>query len=226
MARISNLLISEVGKGFLLVALGLAMVLNAAGQARPVSPQSQPGALAGRGQPQEPKDPQSARASSDDYVIGAGDVLQISVWKEPEVSVPSVVVRQDGMITVPLLKDVAVVGRTPRQVEKTIVEGLLKYFTDPNVTVVLAASNSKKIYVIGGVNKEGPLSYAYRMTVMQALSEAGGLTDYAKRKKIYIIRTENGRDYRLDFNYDEVVRGERMEQNIMLMPGDTIVIPR
>ena len=93
------------------------------------------------------------------------------------------------------------------------------------MTVVVAASNSKKVYVSGAVNKEGPLPYTYRMTVLQALSEAGGLTDYAKRKKIYIIRTENGRDYRLDFNYDEAIKGERMDQNILLQPGDALVVP-
>jgi polysaccharide export outer membrane protein len=157
--------------------------------------------------------------------LGAGDVLQISVWKELDASVPSVVVRPDGMITVPLLKDIQVVGRTPREVEKIISDGLSKYIHDPNVTVVVAASNSKKVYVIGAVGREGPLPYTYRMTVLQALSEAGGLTDYAKRKKIYIIRTESGRDYRLDFNYDQAIKGERMDQNILLQPGDTLVIP-
>jgi polysaccharide biosynthesis/export protein len=194
-------------------------------QASPFAPQPQT-APASRAQSAASRDALASQAPADEYVIGAGDVLQVSVWKEPEVSVPSVVVRQDGMITVPMLKDVAVVGRTPRQVEKVLVDGLSKFINEPNVTVVLAASNSKRVYVIGGVNKEGPLAYTYRMTVMQALSEAGGLTDYAKRKKIYIIRTENGRDYRLDFNYDDVVKGERMEQNIQLMPGDTLVIPR
>jgi polysaccharide export outer membrane protein len=157
--------------------------------------------------------------------LGSGDILQISVWKDPDASVPSVVVRPDGMITVPLLKDIQVAGRTPREVEKLISDGLSKYINDPNVTVVVAASNSKKVYVSGAVNKEGPLPYTYRMTVLQALSEAGGLTDYAKRKKIYIIRTENGRDYRLDFNYDEAIKGERMDQNILLQPGDALVVP-
>jgi polysaccharide export outer membrane protein len=84
---------------------------------------------------------------------------------------------------------------------------------------------SKKVFVIGAVRKEGPLAYTYGMSVVQALSEAGGLTDYAKRKKIYVLRTENGRQYRMDFNYDEVIRGERMEQNIVLLPDDTVVIP-
>jgi polysaccharide biosynthesis/export protein len=163
--------------------------------------------------------------AADDYQIGPGDTLQISVWKEPDVTVPSVVVRPDGKITVPLIKEVEVAGLTPRQVEVVITDGLAKFITDPNVTVVLAAINSKRIYVIGAVRKEGTLAYNYGMTVMQALSEAGGLTDYARRRKIYILRSENGREYRLDFNYEEVVRGERVEQNVVLLPGDTVVIP-
>lgn len=161
----------------------------------------------------------------DGYQIGAGDTLQVSVWKEPDVTVPSVVVRPDGRITVPLIKEVEVAGLTPRQAEKLITDGLSAFITDANVTVVVAAINSKKVYVVGAVRKEGTLPYTYGMTVMQALSEVGGLTDYAKRKKIYVLRTELGRDYRLDFNYEEVVRGERMLQNIVLLPGDTVVIP-
>jgi polysaccharide export outer membrane protein len=161
----------------------------------------------------------------DDYQIGAGDTLQISVWKEAEVSVPSAVVRPDGRITVPLIKEVAVSGLTPRQAEKLITEGLSKFITDANVTVVVTSMPSKKVFVIGAVRKEGPLAYTYGMSVVQALSEAGGLTDYAKRKKIYVLRTENGRQYRMDFNYDEVIRGERMEQNIVLLPDDTVIIP-
>ena len=166
-----------------------------------------------------------SRSIGDDYLIGAGDSLQVSVWKEPDVSIPSVVVRPDGRITVPLIKEVEVAGLTPRQVEKVITERLAKFLTDPNVTVVLAAINSKRIYVIGAVKKEGTLSYSYGMTVIQALSEAGGLNDYARRKKIYVLRTESGREYRLAFNYEEVVRGEGAEQNIVLQPGDTIVVP-
>jgi polysaccharide export outer membrane protein len=170
--------------------------------------------------------PAASQGLFDDYQIGSGDTLQISVWKEADVSVPSVVVRPDGRITVPLIKEVEVAGLTPRQAEKVITEGLSKFITEPNVTVVVAAILSKKVYVIGGTRREGPLPYNYGMTVVQALSEAGGLTDYAKRKKIYILRSENGREYRLDFNYDEVVKGERMEQNIVLLPGDTVVVPR
>ena len=125
----------------------------------------------------------------------------------------------------PLLKEVVVVGLTPSQAEQRIVQQLAKFINDSDVTVVVREINSKKIYVVGAVKKEGPILYTYRMSVMQALSEAGGLTDYAKRKKIYVLRNENGRDFRLPFDYDAALRGERMELNIPLLPGDTLVVP-
>ena len=165
------------------------------------------------------------RGTTDDYVIGAGDTLQISVWKEPDASVPSVVVRPDGKIAMPLLKEVVVAGLTPTQVEKNVTERLTKFINSPDVSVVVTNINSKKIYIVGAVKKEGPIAYTYRMSVMQALSEAGGLTDYAKRKKIYVLRNDNGKDYHFAFNYDEVIKGEKMEQNIQLLPGDTLIIP-
>lgn len=165
------------------------------------------------------------RPASDAYMIGAGDNLQISVWREPDASVPSVVVRPDGNIAIPLLKEVQVAGMTTTEAEKVITERLSKFINSPDVTVVVTAINSKKVYVVGAARKEGPIPYTYRMSVMQAISEAGGLNDYAKRKKIYVLRTENGKDYRLLFNYNEVIKGEKMEQNIQLLPGDTLVIP-
>src|SRR5580658_4477136 len=171
------------------------------------------------------KQPALIRGAPDDYVIGSGDTLQITVWNHAEVSVPVAVVRPDGKITVPLVKDLEVSGLTPIQAEQRITEGLTKFYEEPNVTVVVATINSKKVYITGAARKEGPIQYASGMTVLQALSEAGGLTDYAKRKKIYILRPDNGQTYRLEFNYDNVVKGESMEQNIMLLPGDTIVIP-
>jgi polysaccharide biosynthesis/export protein len=166
------------------------------------------------------------RGVPDDYEIGAGDVLQISVWKEPDASVPSVVVRPDGKISMPMLKEVQVSGLTPIQAEQVITEKMTKFITAADVTVIVSAIHSKKIYILGGVKKEGPIPYTYRMTVLQALSEAGGLTDYAKRKKIYVLRHENGRDYQLPFDYEAALKGERMELNYPLMPGDTLVIPK
>ena len=159
-----------------------------------------------------------------DYQIGAGDVLQISVWKEPEASA-SVVVRPDGKITLPLLKEVQVAGMTPTDVEKLITEGLSKTITEPDVTVIVGGINSKKIYAIGAIKREGPIAYTYKMSIMQAISEAGGLTDYAKRKKIYILRTENGVERRLVFDYDAALKGERTDLNVALLPGDTLVVP-
>ena len=125
----------------------------------------------------------------------------------------------------PLLKEVEVVGLTPREAEKIITSRLSKYIPAADVTVVVSGINSKKIYIVGAVKKEGPIPYTYRMTVLQALSEAGGLNDYAKRKKIYVLRTENGKEYKLPFDYDAVLKGERMELNIPLLPNDTVVVP-
>ncbi len=167
-----------------------------------------------------------SRGVPDDYRIGEGDVLQISVWGEPSASVGSVVVRPDGKITMPLIKDISVSGLTPAEAESNITELLSKQIRAADVTVIVSQINSKKVFFAGGgVKKEGPLAYTYRMTIMQGISEAGGLTDYAKRKKIYVLRNENGRQYKLPFNYDAVLRGEHMELNLQLLPGDTIVVP-
>jgi polysaccharide export outer membrane protein len=166
------------------------------------------------------------RGVPDEYRIGEGDVLGISVWGEPAASVGSVVVRPDGIISMPLIKDVRVTGMTPAEAEKTITELLSKQIRAADVTVIVSGINSKKVFFVGGgIKKEGPLQYTYRMTIMQGISEAGGLTDYAKKKKIYVLRNENGRQYKLPFDYDAVLRGERMELNLPLLPGDTIVVP-
>jgi polysaccharide export outer membrane protein len=166
------------------------------------------------------------RTMRDEYRIGEGDVLQISVWGETAASVPSGVVRPDGMISMPLIKDIRVSGLTPAEAENAITGPLSKLIKGADVTVIVSQINSKKIFVVGGgVKKEGPISFTYRMTVIQALSEAGGLTDYAKRKKIYVLRNENGRQYKLAFDYDAVLNGERMELNVPLQPGDTLVVP-
>jgi polysaccharide biosynthesis/export protein len=161
-----------------------------------------------------------------DYVIGAGDTLGVFVWKEPDASVPSVVVRPDGKIAIPLVKEIQVAGLTPAQAEAAITAGLAKLIvTGVDVTVVVTSINSKKVYVMGAVKREGTVPYTYRMTVIQAISEAGGLTDFAKRKKIYVLRNVAGANTRLPFNYDEVIRGARPEQNVEMLPGDMLVIP-
>jgi polysaccharide export outer membrane protein len=152
--------------------------------------------------------------------------LQVVVWKEPDASVPAAVVRVDGKISMPLIAEVDAAGVTPAELEKTLVTSLSKFINHPVVTVIVAAVNSRKVYVVGGVRKEGPILLARPMTVLQAINEAGGLADYARKKKIYVLRNENGRQLKLPFDYEAVTRGERLEQNIALLPDDTIIVPQ
>jgi polysaccharide export outer membrane protein len=160
------------------------------------------------------------------YRIGAGDVLQIAVWREPEASVPAAVVRVDGKISVPLIDEVDAAGYTPLELEKVLGDRFSKYIKNPVVTVIAATINSKRVYVVGGVKKEGPISMVRPMTVLQALNEAGGLVDFARKRKIYVLRNENGKQVKLPFDYQTVLKGEHLEQNIELLPDDTIVVPQ
>jgi polysaccharide export outer membrane protein len=168
---------------------------------------------------------QSGSPIAETYRIGAGDVLQIVVWKDPEASVPAAVVRVDGKISMPLIGEVDVAGLAPAELEKSLIEKFSKFINHPVITVITAAVNSRKVYVAGAVRKEGPVLLVRPMTVLQAINEAGGLAEYAKKKKIYVLRMENGRQVRLPFDYDAVTKGERLQQNISLLPDDTIIVP-
>jgi len=158
-----------------------------------------------------------------DYVIGADDTLRISVWKEPDLTV-TLPVRPDGKISLPLLNDVPAAGLTPMDLAKSVTEKLKKYIADPRVTVVVVAMNSRRIFVTGEVTHSGNMLLLPHMTVLQALSSAG-FTQFANLKKIYLLRTENGKQVKLPFNYKDVVKGNHPEQNILLQPGDTLVVP-
>ena len=160
------------------------------------------------------------------YRIGAGDVLQVYVWKEEQVSAPTVVVRPDGKISLPLVREVEVVGLTLTELEQLLTKKLAAFIRTPEVSVVVKEIHSEKVFVIGAVEKKGSIPLVSSITVLQALAEAGGLTEYAKRKKIYVLRTAGQKQIRLPFNYDAVIRGEQTEQNILLLPGDTIVVPQ
>ena len=170
------------------------------------------------------KEQKSSEVDSTTYVIGPEDVLDINVWKEPDNS-KTVPVRPDGKISLPLLNDVQAAGLTPMQLQETLKDGLKKFISDPQVTVIVTAVNSRRVYVLGEVARTGALPMLPNMTVLQALSAAGGLSQYAKMNGIYVLRTENGHQTTLPFNYKDVVRGKRPEQNILLKPGDTIVVP-
>jgi polysaccharide biosynthesis/export protein len=163
-------------------------------------------------------------ATDPDYRIGPLDVLRIDVWKETEIS-RSVPVRPDGKISLPLLNDVQAAGLTTTQLAGVISAGLKDYITNPQVTVSVSEINSRRVYITGEVTRAGAQLLLPNMTVLQALSSAGGFTQFARLKNIYVLRTEDGKSVRHLFNYKEVVSGKKPEQDIQLQPGDVIVVP-
>ena len=170
------------------------------------------------------KDDRSSPTDDPNYVIGPQDVLDISVWKEPDLT-RTVPVRPDGKISLPLLNDVQAGGLTPTQLATQITERLKKYVTDPQVTVIVTAINSQRIYVLGEVSRAGAYVLLPGMTVLQALSSAGGFTQFAKVKNIYVLREENGKQVKYSFNYKAFINGKNPKQNIAVKTGDTIVVP-
>lgn len=157
------------------------------------------------------------------YIIGAEDNLHIAVWKEQDLTA-SLPVRPDGKISLPLLNDVQAAGLTPQQLADSITEKLKKFVADPRVTVVVTQINSKRIYLVGEVGHTGAMTMLPNMTVLQALSSAG-LTQFSNTKHIYILRMVNGKQEKLPVNYRKLVKGQQIENNYVLQPGDTIVIP-
>jgi polysaccharide export outer membrane protein len=157
------------------------------------------------------------------YVIGPEDVLHIAVWREADLTA-TLPVRPDGKISLPLLNDVQASGLTPQQLADSVTEKLKKYIADPRVTVVVTQINSKRVFMVGEVLHPGPMSMIANMTVLQALSSAG-LNQFANTKRIYVLRTENGKQQKLPVNYRKLVKGEQIEQNYLLQPGDEIVVP-
>ena len=157
------------------------------------------------------------------YIIGPEDSLLITVWKEPTLT-GSVPVRPDGMVSMALLNDVPAAGLTPMQLAADITTKLRKYIQDPIVSVQVNAVNSRKVFLVGEVNKVGPLSLASDLTPLQAIASAGGLTTFAHSKRIYILRGTRGREQKIPFNYKQALKGDS-HQDILLQPGDTIVVP-
>jgi polysaccharide export outer membrane protein len=161
----------------------------------------------------------------DSFVIGNDDVLAINVWKEPDIS-RSVPVRSDGKISLPLVGEVQATGRTPLKLEQEIASKLSSYISEPEVTVMVQQINSEKFNILGQVAKPGSYSLNGSATVLDAIALAGGFRDFAKQKSIYILRQKpDGTQERISFNYKDVVKGKRPEQNIMLEPRDTVVVP-
>ncbi len=168
----------------------------------------------------------SAKAATDDpnYVIGPEDELIISVWKEPDIS-RNVPVRPDGKISLALLNDIQATGRTPMQLGADITEKLKNFISEPQVTVIVTRINSQRIFVVGEVPRTGSYTLLPNMTAVDAISSAGGFTPFAKRTKIYILRKENGKTTTIPFNYKDVVKNRRSDQDVVLKAGDRIVVP-
>jgi polysaccharide export outer membrane protein len=158
------------------------------------------------------------------YVIGPEDVLDINVWKELDVS-RVVPVRPDGKISLPLINDVQAAGLSPQQLAALVTEKLRKYVNEPQVTVIVKEINSQRVFVVGEVLRAGAFPLIPGMTVLQALSSAGGFTTFADVKKIHVMRLRDGKHIELPFNYRDVLRGDNPDQNIKLEPGDTVVVP-
>ena len=158
-----------------------------------------------------------------DYKIGPEDMLHVSVWKEPDLT-ETLPVRPDGKISLPLLGDVQASGLTPTQLADAISTKLKKYLSDPRVTVIVTAMNSQKIYVLGEVTHTGTMPLQPNMTILQALASAG-FTQFANTKGIYVLRTDNGKQQKIPVNYKALLKGASIDQNLVLRPGDTIVVP-
>lgn len=190
-------------------------VLQAAPAETPATPAPAPPAIV-------PVAPSSV-ASSPSYIISTEDNIQVTVWKEPNLS-GSFPVRPDGKISLSLVGDLPAAGLTPMQLSASISSSLKKYIDDPNVTVTVLAVRVKQIFILGEVGHVGAIPITPEMTPLQAIASAGGLTPYANAKKVYILRSENGKEKKLPFNYKKALK-DGDQQGVSLQPGDTIVVP-
>ena len=166
-----------------------------------------------------------APSAPDDYTIGSDDLLAVNVWREPEIS-RNVVVRPDGRISLPLVGDLRASGRTPAQLQDAIKDHLRGYLSDPEVTVIVQEARSQKFNILGEVEHPGSYPLSRAMTVLDAIAIAGGLRDFAKSRKIYVLRmSADGSRVRLEFNYKDAIQGRGLSQDVELQPRDTVVVP-
>lgn len=159
-----------------------------------------------------------------DYTIGAEDVLNVVFWRDADMSA-EVTVRPDGIITLPLIGDLRVAGMAPEALKQQIQKEAAKYVTDANVAVIVKQVNSRRVFITGQVTRPGEYPLIGSRTVMQLIALAGGLTEYADAKNIKIMRGGQGQAAVLTFNYREVERGRNLSQNVLLQPGDTLIVP-
>ena len=207
--------------GSLVVVIVVACVAPAFAQTPTPSPQTKPA-------PPAAPPPAVVRpadvAVPGNYVIGTDDLLGIVYWRDKEMSTDARV-RPDGRISIPLINEIQAAGLTPEELQKKITEESAKFMEDASITIVVREIHSLKVFITGEVNKPGPYSITSATTVMQLISLAGGLREYANSKNIMIMRKEGDKQTSLKFNYKEVAAGKNLTQNIDLKPGDTVVVP-
>jgi polysaccharide export outer membrane protein len=166
----------------------------------------------------------TSSAADEIYHIGTGDVLEISVWKDPDLS-RTVIVPPDGVISFPLIDTIRVTNLSVADLDKVITQKLSEFIPDVTVTVMLTEINSLKAYVIGKVNTPGMYDITLDTNVMQILAQAGGLTPFASDGNIVILRRKNNQITKIPFDYGQVEKGKNLQQNILLQPGDVVVVP-
>jgi polysaccharide export outer membrane protein len=167
----------------------------------------------------------SVKASPNDYKIGAGDILEITIWKEPDLSREEVLVRTDGKISFPLLNDVQAAGLTPLEMKGNMEFGLKQFISNPFVTITVRSPDSQKIYILGEVLNTGEYPLTKNLTVLQAFALAGGFTEWASKKEIVLMRKEDGKEKIYRINYKNIIKGKDLSQNLMLKADDTIIVP-
>ena len=167
----------------------------------------------------------SAKASPNDYKIGAGDILEITIWKEPDLSREEVLVRTDGKISFPLLNDVQAAGLTPLEMKGNMETGLKEFISTPFVTITVTSPDSQRIYILGEVLNTGEYPLTKNLTVLQAFALAGGFTEWASKKEIVLMRKEDGKEKIYRINYKNIIKGKDLSQNLMLKADDTIIVP-
>lgn len=165
----------------------------------------------------------AALPATDDYVLGVEDKLSISVWKEVDL-IRSVLIRPDGKITFPLIGDVQASGRTPKQLTDDLGKALSRFIKEPVVTVIVEEINNFKVFVLGEVGTQGALNLRRPTRILEAIALAGGLTTYADKSNLVLIRYDGGKESRSRVDYRKVVSGDKPELNVMLRPGDTIIV--